>query len=293
MWIDAHAHLNSTQVSELDAWLMDAKKQGIGHWILGGVNPDEWQTQKELSQKYPQTFKLSFGLHPWFIAQSDSKTLEAAFLKLKNELACKNSDAVAPDRVSLDSLDVDSLDIVALGELGLDFNPKLPLSSYDTQRKYFIKQLELLNSNPMPLVLHVLDAHDEALITLRRHGAHYQGIVHSYSGTLAQAEQYLDLGFKISFSYSVLSRIKTNPQNPGKAFDRLKAIVVSLKPSDFVLETDAPDQPPKGADLNHPLNLIELAKIISEMRAEPWTQILDQSTKNLKQIFYGNTNLQK
>lgn len=272
MWIDAHAHLSSSKIQDhLESWIHDCKSAGIHQWILGGVDPRDWLKQKELYQKYPKNFGLSFGLHPWFVAQNSKELCNQALETLKKELSQKPKG------------------LVALGETGLDFHENLPSESHAEQERFFIEQIRLARDHELPLILHILKAHDRALEILKKEAPIYKGIIHSYSGDEVQANQYIELGFQISFSYSVLSREKRDPKKPGKAFDRLKRIVVSLESTDFVLETDSPDQPPVGQEINHPLNLIELAKTVGQLRQEDWKSVLDQSTQNLKKIFYGNS----
>ncbi|RYZ66134.1 MAG: hypothetical protein EOP09_13155, partial [Proteobacteria bacterium] len=131
------------------------------------------------------------------------------------------------------------------------------------------------------LILHVVDAHVETLAILAQRLGPYRGIVHSFSGNLEQARAYLDLGFKISISGGIASR-KT-----GKAFRKLRETVLNLSPSEFVLETDLPDQPPESlkGKLNEPGSLIQLANQIGEWRGEDPVLVLTRASKIARELF--------
>ena len=59
LWVDSHCHLADPRwllqsVSpSLDQMVEDARAQGIGFFMQGGVDPQDWQRQIELKKRFP------------------------------------------------------------------------------------------------------------------------------------------------------------------------------------------------------------------------------------------------
>ena len=255
MWTDAHCHLSDKRlVGRLEEDLNQAKALGITRWVLGGIHPEDWQSQEELRQRFPGSIYTSYGLHPWWISESQENEIETAYQKLNLMLPEAN----------------------ALGELGLDFGKRFTLK--ETQKKqtdYFEKQLGLLQTCAKPLVLHVVEAHAEALALLKKHGCK-GGIVHSFSAGTYEAEEYMKLGLTLSIS-GVITRA---------GYKRLKEAAKTLPKDKIVIETDCPDQKPLGAEegLNLPKNLLLVAKALAEIRKETTEEVLRYTTENMKKV---------
>ncbi|MBS1960943.1 MAG: TatD family hydrolase [Bdellovibrionales bacterium] len=277
-WIDAHLHLTDARIeANAPALIAEAVAQGISGFILGGVDPDEWDRQKRLHAAFPDRVVPVFGLHPWWIAsRAHDDRITPALARLSSELE-------ASPRVCR-----------AIGETGLDFHPRFQESSHALQETVFREHLRLARFHRVPIVLHVVRAHDRALAILReeRRDASsvdgpepYGGIVHSFSEGPDVARAYLDLGLIPSISASVITRDK------GSAFEKLRQTVVTLPATSFVLETDSPDQPPAGVSgLNEPSNLVTVAEAVARHRAvkHPGTtaaELLDGSAATLRRVF--------
>ncbi len=204
MYIDAHCHLSDPRLSaDLDAAMERCRKRGIGAWVLGGLDPEDWARQEALKSRFP-TIRTAFGLHPWWVAQADEAKVDAALEAL--EAALPRADAI--------------------GEMGLDaLKPNLPL-----QEKAFEGQLERREDHPM--ILHIVRAHAKALWLLNAHGPYgVGGLVHAYSSDLATAQKYIEMGFLISVGGGVLS----------KGYEALKDAIGGIPVESLVVETDAPD----------------------------------------------------
>lgn len=256
MWTDAHSHLSDKRLeNRLDNLLNYSKLCGISRWVQGGISPQDWEKQVGLKKQYPGQILTSFGMHPWWVSENTEETLDSALSLLKNKLAQAD----------------------AFGEIGLDFgkrftDPQVQLR----QRKYFKLQLELLKTTQKPLVLHVVDAHQEVLAELKKHSLS-KGIVHSFSGSVEEAKVYIDLGLTISIS-GVITR-------PG--YKKLKQAAKALPQDKIVIETDCPDQRPSGVEgeLNLPENLLLIAEEVARLRGETKEEVLNYSTKNCERIF--------
>lgn len=88
---------------------------------------------------------------------------------------------------------------VALGECGLDFNRNF--SPPEVQLEAFEKQVQIACRLRKSLFLHERDAHDEMMEILKK----YQDklplcVLHCFTGNVAQAKAYLDLGLYIGIT---------------------------------------------------------------------------------------------
>jgi TatD DNase family protein len=246
-WIDAHCHLADPRlVLSIDACIERSLEQNIGFWIQGGTSPPDWRAQERLKERYPGVV-LCFGLHPWWVASLQSSALASALELLQSHLPHAQ----------------------AIGEMGLDYAPKKALPR-PIQQQAFQAQLRLARSFGKPAVLHVVDAHAEALEMIRDAGGLPQGgLVHGFTGSLETAMQYAAFGLLISVGSGVLK--------PG--YRRLKAAVASLPPDQWAIETDAPD------GMLEPSALLQVAEAVAQLRGEKAPAVLDRSTENLKRVF--------
>jgi TatD DNase family protein len=244
-WIDGHCHLADPALAPHLEEILGGAEQ----FIQGGVSPDEWQAQQELARRYPGRIHLSFGLHPWWVADHGGETalLEEGLALLKRSLPLAR----------------------ALGEAGLDFGKRTSSSTYEVQKKICRGQLELLRETPRPLVLHVVKAHAEALEILDEfQGVLKGGIVHAFGGSSEIAQRYIALGFAVSIGGGVLK----------KGFETLKRAVVRIAPEHLVIETDLDAS-------SFPLTLEAVAEEVARLRGESSSVLLERSRVNLVRIF--------
>jgi TatD DNase family protein len=79
---------------------------------------------------------------------------------------------------------------------------RLHLSDKESQLKAFPPQLELANQFSLPLFLHcrTSEAHRDFVDLVRKRPPKVGGVVHSFTGTLDEAKEFIDLGFSIGIN---------------------------------------------------------------------------------------------
>jgi TatD DNase family protein len=87
---------------------------------------------------------------------------------------------------------------VAFGEIGLDYD-RLYLCPKDTQLKFFAKQLDVAVEVQMPLFLHSRAAHADfvRLLKEREDSLPRRGVVHSFTGTMEEMKELVEMGWDI------------------------------------------------------------------------------------------------
>ncbi len=263
-WVDAHAHLADERWEALgpaavDAVISEAIKLGVGYFMQGGVGPADWQRQKNLKERHSGLIGLCFGLHPYWVAAHTKSDCENAL------------DILAPLLSETQGL----------GEMGLDFRPHIMLESKDLQISMFENQIELAEATGKPMVLHLVQAHDEAQHIFDIWGVPpAKGMVHSFNGSFAKAEDFLKKGLFLSIGGPVC-----RPDNK-----RLHQAVKEIPLEALLLETDSPDQPPPRFKevLNPPASLLDVARAIGELKSLDPSEILDICSGNFRRLFSGN-----
>ncbi|MDF2181753.1 TatD family hydrolase [Neptuniibacter sp. CAU 1671] len=248
--IDSHCHLDFDVFdADRNLLLQRAAAEGVADIIVPGVTAERWAALLELCRSdrglYP-----ALGLHPCFLDQHNIKDLTRLERLLEREA------------------------VVAVGEIGLDLF--IPGADLKHQLEYLLPQLALARQFNLPVLLHVRKAHDQMLQQLRRCLLPRGGIVHAFSGSLQQAEQYLQLGFRLGIGGTI-----TYPRA-----NRLRTLVQQLPLESFVLETDAPDMPLQGfqGQRNLPERVRRVAETMAELRGCSLEQIAAQTTQTSESL---------
>lgn len=248
--IDTHAHLDIAEFDATrDALVHKCEEQGMRGIVVPAVMRSSWDN---LQQVCAQSSLLwpAFGLHPCYVAEHRDEHVE----DLESYL---------------------TPDVVAVGEIGLDaWEGDQDL---ERQQVLFSAQLSIARNARLPVVLHVRKTQDLLLKEIRQQHFEYGGIAHAFSGSLQQAERFVELGFLIGFG-------------GGATYDRankLRTILRALPLSSVVLETDSPDIPPSFArhEMNTPLNLFRINEILADvLQIEPQALAV-RSTRNALKLF--------
>jgi TatD DNase family protein len=130
----------------------------------------------------------------------------------------------------------------------------------------------------LPVILHIVRAHAMAIDILKESGLpNSGGMVHSFSGSPADAQAYTALGLHISFSGNI-----THPN--AKKTRRAAAVVPAQQ---LLVETDSPDQPPynRRPGPNEPAFLIDVIAAVAKARQEDPAHVATLTALNARQLF--------
>ena len=282
MIIDSHAHYNNNaykkpfrylsydkygytikegEWEQLSQELVDAN---IPYSIEPGVSLQSCEEVLQLCAEYPDRIFPAMGIHPTrsiYEKWSNRKKLDA-FAKMPG--------------------------VIAIGECGLDYHYKREEQHRLKQHIWFIYQLDLAWRLKKPVILHVRDAHEDALRILKWHPARkLGGVIHCFYGSWEIAEQYLKLGYHFGIGGSLLQQ----EERAGTLWEAVKHI-----PLDKILvETDAPFILPYCKDVIQPkllrrarntsLILPEVIKKIAMLKNLTIAEVEKATTENTIRLF--------
>jgi TatD DNase family protein len=247
--------------ADRDAVCQRARAAGVHALVIPGVEPAHWDRTRALA--HPGERFIALGIHPQVVPDLDDAIITNAL-----------------DALARDARDAGA---VAIGECGLDGTIDLARAPCARQRAVVAAHVEVARALDLPLIVHVLHAHAEALalfraLTLPR----APGVIHSFSGSAELAHQYLALGFHLSFSGAVTRPNARRPVAAARAVPRERLLI----------ETDAPDQTPTGAPPSgptgrrcEPAHLPLVAARLAEIRGEPLEHLVAATTANARALF--------
>lgn len=249
--IDSHCHLDDDRYAACrDAVVARARAQGIEQIILPATTAKRWPGVKLIAEKYPQIYP-AYGLHPMFMLQHSPGHL-----------------------VELESW-IEKEKPVAIGECGIDFIQSR--DDEDLQLELFQGQLSLARNHGLPVIIHVRKAMDQVISILRKAKLECAGVIHSFAGSLQQAEQLFELGFRIGIAATV-------------GFERarkLHGVVAKIDEAALLLESDAPDQPGVShrGELNEPAFIIEHLHTMANLRGIADDALAEILNRNARELF--------
>ncbi len=175
--------------------------------------------------------------------------------------------------------------VVAIGECGLDYyhiprnNDLTEKEIKNLQIETFEKQIELALKLNLPIMVHCREAHNEIIEILQKYkpraGDKLRGDIHFFTGDYAQAKQYFDLDFKISFTGVITF---THDYNETIKKSPLENIMI---------ETDAPYVAPipYRGKRNEPIYVKEVARRVAEIKNLDLETVAETTTQNAIKLF--------
>jgi TatD DNase family protein len=251
MLIDSHCHLDAEKfAADFSAVLDRAAAAGVERMLSIGTGdgPPELDRAVRLADRYEPVY-ATVGVHP------------------------HDASKVTPQ--SLDELRAlaGHPKVIAFGEIGLDYH--YDFSPREVQREVFLAQLTLARELELPVIIHTREAWDDTMALLREHWQG-PGIMHCFTGDVAQAEEALGLGFHLAFGGVLTFRTAENVREAAR-----------IVPEDRLLvETDAPYLAPipwRGKR-NEPSFMIETVRKLAEVRGSTVDRIAAVTAANFERL---------
>lgn len=256
---DSHAHIQGHEFrDDIDAVIARAAAAGVRGALVPAVDLSSAEQAIVLTRRFPGLY-ASAGFHPHEASRFDQDGLQ----RLRELLALP--------------------EVIAVGECGLDYF-RLH-SSREQQLNTFSAMLTLASETGKPLIVHTRDAWEDMAAILKPWAAQSlvktpdrePGVMHYFSGDVAQAEEYASLGFLISIHTSV-----THPRA-----QLLREVVAVLPLSRLLIETDSPYGAPQQVrgQRNEPAFVKEAAATIASVKGLTIDEVAATTTANARRLF--------
>lgn len=261
---DSHCHLDMEEFGgQVDEILKRAYDAGVRRVLLAACDERSSYEVLRIAQRNGDEgveIWAASGVHP-----HDASGVEAG---LPDELTDLSSNAR----------------VVAIGEMGLDFY--YDNSPRDTQVQVFAWQIEWARRAERPIIVHLRnaadrkegDAYRDAIRIMREgHASDCGGVIHCFSGELADAKAALDLGFYISFA---------GPLTYPKA-QELRDVAAYVPLDRILCETDSPYLAPQNhrGRRNEPAYVRYVYEKMAEVRKVPPEELAEALWENGERLF--------
>lgn len=248
MIFDTHCHLGYDEADRGgDADWERARDAGVSRMLDVGIDLASSERARDRANRLAGVHHAA-GLHPNHVDVFDAEW--EAIEALCREPSC-----------------------VAIGETGMDFFREH--TTPEAQERALERHLELARTLDKPVVIHCRDAFDKTYEVLGRF-PEVRGVMHCFSGGVAEAERAVELGYMLSFA-GPLTYKKSDPLREAAA----------AAPADHVLvETDAPFLPPQSrrGKRNEPALIVETLTKLAEVRGVSVEDMAAITTANARRL---------
>jgi len=247
--IDSHCHLDFARIGDLDCVLAQSNESGINQFVVPSVDKQNWRDVLRLAKNY-RSIHAALGVHPYFIsADNELEQLQRLLISQRDH-------------------------IVAVGEIGLDGAIE---SSLEQQLAVFVPQLKMACELELPVICHAHKAYDPLLKQLRLYRPNAGGVIHGFSGSLVQANEFIKLGFKLGIG-GVITYERAK---------KTRLVISQIALEHLVLETDSPDMPVFGQQghSNSPKHILTIAKCLANITSNSLADVADMTTNNAQTLF--------
>ena len=256
-FIDSHCHIDGPEYdADREEVIARARDAGVSTMLnvgTGDPNSGAFERAVELAERYSEIY-AAVGVHP-----HDAKLFDS------------------PAEQRLLNLVRQSKRVIAWGEIGLDYH--YDHSPRDTQREVFRRQLRLAREQDLPVVIHSRNADDDTIAILREELTGYEraGVLHCFGGSLAMAQEAIELGFFISFAGNLTFK---------KAED-LRETARQLPLGRLLIETDCPYLTPEPfrGKRNEPARVVETARCLAALHDNELEEIGRITSENFANLF--------
>ncbi len=250
--IDSHAHLYSEQFKPDRMMVLDrALEAGVRTIVLPNIDHSSIDGMLALEADAPTSCLACMGLHPCSVG----KQWERQLYEVEEWLGRRP--------------------FAAIGEAGLDLYWDKTLLA--EQQAALRVQLALAKKHGLPIILHTREAFAEttALVREAQDGT-LRGVFHCFSGTLAEAEEAVALGFRLGIGGVATFK------NGG-----LDAVLPHIGLEHLLLETDAPylAPVPHRGKRNEPAYLPLVLRRVASLLGRPEAEVAAATTATTRALF--------
>jgi TatD DNase family protein len=168
--------------------------------------------------------------------------------------------------------------VVAIGEIGLDYyyRPKSKTKQEQfkqKQKEVFLQQLESAEELNLPVIIHCRSAFEDLYEILKN--KNLRGVIHCFTGTMEEAQQYLELGFYVGIN-GIIDKLD------------LKDVIIKTPLEKILVETDCPYLTPlaEGKDKrNEPIFVKHVVQKIADLKGISFDEVASATTENAKKLF--------
>ena len=252
MFVDSHSHIYSVDFSlDRDEVITSALEAGVERIVLPNIDSSSIKPLMDLTDTIPGLFFPLVGLHPTSVKEDFRKELQI----LEYWLGKRK--------------------FYGIGEIGIDlFWDK---SFLEEQIEAFTTQIAWAKNRNFPIVIHVRESFNEVMEQLRKvHAPGLQGVFHSFTGNLEQAEQIIELGFKIGVNGIITFKNSD-----------LGETIQKIDPSHLLIETDSPwlAPVPYRGKRNECSYVVTVAAKIAQLHDTSIENIAAITSKNAMELF--------
>lgn len=253
LFIDIHCHLDFEGLAErLDEVIKNAKKAGLKAIVTSGITPDTNRKVLEISKKYPDIVKPSFGLYPPDALSRETEKKNEFDVDEELKFWQKNKDK-----------------FISIGEVGLDYkNGKDKIM----QKEVFEKVLETAKKLNKPVIIHSRKAEEDAINILESSG-HKKVLMHCFSGRKHLVKRAYDLGYYFSIPTHVVR------------LQQFQEMAKEIDINHLFCETDAPFLSPFKDKRNEPAFVTESYRKIAELKGMTLEEVEKNIWMNFERLF--------
>jgi len=254
-WIDTHAHI---YLKEFDQDRQEALRRGAEYNVqqifMPNVDHTTIDSMLEVESRWPSCVAM-MGLHPCSVKKDFERELyivEEWLLKRK---------------------------FAAVGEIGTDLY--WDKTYWDHQCEAFTIQVSWAKKFDLPVVIHCRESlHETIGLVEKLQDGQLTGIFHCFTGTVADAERIVKLGFSVG-----IGGVSTFKKGG------LDSVLPEIPVDNIVMETDSPylAPVPHRGKRNEPSYIPLIGQKVADIKEISLDELQDQTTKNALKLFKVQT----
>ncbi|MBI1984868.1 MAG: TatD family hydrolase [Candidatus Wildermuthbacteria bacterium] len=285
MLVDTHSHVNFNAFKDDAGKVLENALRNDTWVVMPGTQFSTSKRAVEMAVKYKEGVYAAIGLHPIHLEEREVDVLEVQSEHVKKEpwmTFDTKGEEFDYEKYKQLVLSSPKGKVVAVGEAGLDYyyEPKSRQKREALrlkQKSTLALQIKLAEELNLPVILHCRKAHDELIEFLGERTI--KGVVHCYTGTLAQAKRFYDMGLYFGFNGLIFKKVPALPSP--------QEIIANIPLERILLETDAPYLAPPEArtERNEPLFVKYVAKEIARIKNVSLEEVASATAKNAKALF--------